>query len=85
MMCITHSRMTGASSSVLVVSSGTVLIRAAATRSGRDHVETEGEGGGGGVYSNIRVVQELTDRVVYPCAYLPRFVQYKGGQQVWLV
>lgn len=30
------------------------------------------------VYSSIRVVQELIDRVVRPAAYLPTYVQYKG-------
>lgn len=68
-----------------VVGSGTLVIQQTPVHM-QSVIEAETEpvsssstsSSGSEVYSNIRVVQELVDRVVAPAAHLPRYVQFKG-------
>ncbi len=81
-----YSRLSSGNMTMGVVASSTILLRSIPTHSvGGNESKTgtsQQKPQDRETFSNIRVVQDLIERVVYPAAYLPTFVQYKGNDCV---
>jgi hypothetical protein len=67
---------------VCVISNSTIMLRSTSVHCPYADINSSSSSSSKGrdteTFSNIRVVQDLIERVVYPAAYLPSFVQYKG-------